>query len=352
MISLLVTRTGSAGEVNNTTKDHVLAYITSMKNNRQVLSGQHCGDGQNITTDYGTMMGGLFALTGKYAAIVGADYGYIANNNLSAINSKIIEHWNGGGLVEISWHAGSPWKSRYNCRCNSVKEKGKINLSALLKNAPASPAKTSYRSELSKVAIALRQLKDAGVIVIWRPFHEMNGNWFWWGINAYNGKQTNVQAYVDLWKDLYDTLTIDYGLNNLIWVYSPGKYAAWGATVTAYYPGSGYVDLVGEDVYEAVGNIPDYDELCTLGKPIVLSECGPDKNSYGAYDEAQMVSNIVGKACYFLQWHSWTKANCAIKDNVKAIEMMNSASVISRDEVQRNAWTRDERSLAPSSKTQ
>jgi mannan endo-1,4-beta-mannosidase len=317
------------------TKDLVLAYISSMKNNGTVLSGQQCGDGDNISTFYGTMMTGLYNLTGKYAAIVGADYGYKANNNLTTINDKLIEHWNSGGLVTLSWHADNPFQEGYNCRWNSVANKESINLDGLLKSAPNSEARTNYRTELNNIAKALQALKNAGVIVIWRPFHEMNAEWFWWGINDYSGKQTNAQAYKNLWKDMYNTFVDEYGLTNLIWVYSPSESATWKAPINAFFPGSDYVDLVGLDVYSPVGRITDsdYNQLVLLDKPVVLAECGPDNENYGKYDVMAMVENIVGKACYFLQWHSWTGAAVAIKDNLNASEMMNSDRVITLDKV-------------------
>jgi mannan endo-1,4-beta-mannosidase len=334
ILLIAFTQTALMGQTKiDTTKVEILSYIASMPGKGTVLSGQQCGDGDAIGTSYGTMMTALFNLTGKYAAIVGAEYGYKANNNFTTINNKIIAHWNSGGLVEISWHADNPFLAGYDCRWNSVTNKASINMSALLKLAPVSTAQTNYRSELAKVAVALQALQTAGVVVIWRPFHEMNGDWFWWGINAYSGGQTNAQAYKNLWIDMYNTLITDYGLKNLIWVYSPSAYASWMAPVTSYYPGSAYVDMVGEDVYSAVGGLPDYNSLKTYGKPIVLGECGPDAATYGNYDESKMVSNIIGKACYFLQWNSWTNAKVAILDNLNAIEMMNSASVISRDEV-------------------
>ena len=279
------------------------------------------------------MMTGLYNLTGKYAAIVGADYGYKENNNLTTINSKLIEHWKAGGLVTISWHADNPYVEGYNCRWNSVANKATINFNGLLKSAASSDARTSYRTELEKVAVGLQALKNAGVVVIWRPFHEMNGDWFWWGINEYNGKQTNVHAYINLWKDMYETFVNDYGLTNLIWVYCPNSYSTWTASVKAYYPGSAYVDLVGEDFYSTVGGLPDDAELSTFDNPIVLTECGPNGTNYGKYDESAMVANVVGKACYFLQWHSWTGAAVAIKDKWNASAMMNSEVVITRDEI-------------------
>jgi mannan endo-1,4-beta-mannosidase len=317
----------------NNTKAGVLAYISGMAANSQVISGQQCGDGDAIAADYGTFMDGLFNLSGKYPAICGADYGWKVNN-LNTINQKLISHWNAGGFVEISWHADNPFANGYEVRFNSVKNKRRIKLNTLLKNAGASTAKTNYRNELATIAGALQSLRDAGVVVIWRPFHEMNGDWFWWGINAYNNTQTNTQEYKDLWIDLYNTLTVDYGLNNLIWVYSPATFQGWNGDVTSYYPGSPYVDLTGEDVYSAQAGLPDYTALQTLGKPVVLAECGPDAAAYGNYNEVTLVNNIKGKACFFLQWHSWPGAAVAIKDNLNYSPMMNSADVITRDEVQ------------------
>lgn len=317
----------------DTTKAAILSYIASMPDKGTVLSGQQCGDGDAIASTYETMMTALYNLTGKYAAIVGAEYGYKANNNFTTINNKIIQHWKAGGLVTISWHADNPFLDGYDCRWNSVTNKASIDFNALLKSAPESKARTNYRSELGKVAVALKALQTAGVVVIWRPFHEMNGNWFWWGPDNLS-KPTNVQAYINLWTDMYNTFVTDYALSNLIWAWSPFNYqAGYTSSVTAYYPGSAYVDLVGEDAYNPVGGIPDYTALKAYGKPIVLSECGPNSAAYGKYDETKMVSNIVGKACYFLQWHSWTNAKVGILDNLNANEMMNSASVISRDEV-------------------
>jgi mannan endo-1,4-beta-mannosidase len=317
----------------DTTKAEIFNYIASMPGKGTVLSGQQCGDGDAIASTYGTMMTALFNLTGKYAAIVGAEYGYKANNNFTTINNKIIVHWNGGGLVTISWHADNPFLDGYDCRWNSVNNKASIDFNSLLKSAPESKARTNYRTELGKVATALKALQTAGVVVIWRPFHEMNGNWFWWGPDNLS-KPTNVQAYINLWTDMYNTFVTDYGLRNLIWTWSPINYqAGYTSSVIAYYPGSDYVDFVGEDVYNAVGGLPDYTALKAYGKPIVLSECGPNSAAYGKYDESKMVSNILGKACYFLQWHSWTDAKVGILDNLNASEMMNSASVISRDEV-------------------
>lgn len=88
--------------------------------------------------------------------------------------------------------------------------------------------------ELDDIAAGLQQLRDAGVVVLWRPFHEMNGGWFWWG-----AKKPDV--FMQLWRQMFDYFTVQKKLNNLLWVYA----ANTGGRTTAFYPGDGYVDLVG-----------------------------------------------------------------------------------------------------------
>ncbi len=323
-------------------KSQILSYIASMPSRDAVISGQQCGDGDNIQGDYDTYMTSLYQATGKYPAIAGADYGY-KSNNLLVINQKLTEHWNAGGLVTINWSADYPWdapwnstSTPYNCRVDPVANDVTINLYSLHKNAQESAAKTNYRTELDRVGKALQQLKNAGIVVIWRPFHEMNTNFFWWGINQHGDDQRNAQEYKDFWNDLYTTLTVDYGLDNLIWTYSPWHDlpgASWTTDLRKYYPGDDYVDLVGEDYYAAAGGVPDLTALQSLGKPVVLAECGPDAGSFGNYDEVAMTEHIKGKVCYFLQWHSWSGAAVAIKDNKNYNDMMWSGSVITRDEL-------------------
>lgn len=108
------------------------------------------------------------------------------------------------------------------------------------------------KQDVAKLAGYMKLLQDAGIPVLFRPFHEAAGDytwgtWFWWG-------NSGVETTKDLWKWLYNTLTNDYGLNNLIWVWTmqtsdEGKLAT-PAQLQAAYPGDEYVDIVGADLYE------------------------------------------------------------------------------------------------------
>ncbi len=313
-------------------KESILAYFDELIANEQVIVGQHCGDARTTINDYYNAYVDVLAdETGRHVGLIGADLGW--SSGASYPMQTLIDFWNEGGLVTLSWHADNPFEAGVEVYWNTVEDKDEINLKSLLKGEPQNAAWTSYRTEIDNIAGALQELRDAGVTVIWRPFHEMNANFFWWGMNAYNNQQTNEAAYKALWVDLYKTLTFDYGLDNLIWTYSVIPQVGWNADVTSFYPGSDYVDVVGMDYYGVHPDFPDYEALKSLGKTIVISEAGPRAAGYGAWNMMEFANAIKGKAAYFLQWHSWNGAKVAIKDNKNTIEMMNSSRVITRDEL-------------------
>lgn len=313
-------------------KETLIQYFNTLIANEQLIVGQQCGDAPNSTAwYYNTYVDILADQTGRHVGLIGADFGWFSEANYPV--QTLIDHWKEGGLVTVSWHADNPFVDDVDVYWNTVEDKAAIDLKSLLRNEPQSKAWNSYRNELDRVAGALQKLQAAGVTVIWRPFHEMNGDFFWWGTNAHNNQQTNEADYKALWIDLYHTLTIDYGLDNLIWTYSVVPTATWYAEVIAYYPGADYVDLVGMDYYGEAPDFPHYEELKTLGKPIVMSESGPRESGYGNWDMMQLANKLKGKAAYFLQWHSWNGAAVAIKDNKNTMEMMNSEVVITLDEI-------------------
>lgn len=314
------------------TKDSILDCLDALIAKEQLVVGQQCGDAPDSTWwYYNTYVDQLADKTGRHVGLIGADFGWFEGDNYPV--QTLIDHWREGGLVTVSWHADNPFVDEVDVYWDTVNGKDKIDLKALLRDAEKTAAWTSYRTELDKVAGALQKLQDAGVTVIWRPFHEMNGDFFWWGTNAHGNQQTNEEDYKALWVDLYKVLRWDYGLNNLIWTYSVVPSETWYASVTAYYPGSDYVDLVGMDYYGNEPDFPHYDELKALGKPIVMSESGPREAAYGNWDMMEWANMLKGKAAYFLQWHSWNGAKVAIKDNKNSMEMMNSGVVITRDEL-------------------
>jgi mannan endo-1,4-beta-mannosidase len=179
-----------------------------------------------------------------------------------------------GHIVTLMWHAPPPGEG--NCvdgdkiwtwsRRPSPKEWDEIT-------TEGTPLNLAWRKQVDEIAGYLARLRDAGVPVLWRPYHEMNGVWFWW-CNQRDG------GFRRLWRMMFDRYTRVHGLDNLVWVWNtnaprttPGDEAGAYAD---FWPGSDVVDVLAADVYHRDWKQSHHDDLLKLadGKPIALGEVG------------------------------------------------------------------------------
>jgi mannan endo-1,4-beta-mannosidase len=124
--------------------------------------------------------------------------------------------------------------------------------------------------QVDSIAFYLKKLQDAHIPVLWRPYHEMNGNWFWWG------GRTGEFSTAALYRQLYDRLVNHHKLNNLIWIWSVDRPVKPEMKFTYYFPGIEFLDILSLDVYRKDFNQSYYDSLVVLsqGKPLALAEVG------------------------------------------------------------------------------
>ncbi len=132
----------------------------------------------------------------------------------------------------------------------------------------------AWKKQADNIAAYLKQLRDADIPVLWRPYHEMNGVWFWWC------NHPGEMGFKRLWIMMFDYFTQHHKLNNLIWVWDanaprsiPGDEAFAYAD---FYPGNAYVDILAADVYRNDYKTSNYKELVRLGegRPVALGEVG------------------------------------------------------------------------------
>jgi mannan endo-1,4-beta-mannosidase len=126
----------------------------------------------------------------------------------------------------------------------------------------------AWKRRLDEAVPYLQQLKNAGVPVLFRPLHEMNESWNWWGNRP--GANGSARLY---------QITRDYlsgkGLDNLIWVWNVQDNPAGGWS--NYYPGNQYVDVVSLDVwYKSHPSSADYQQMRSIAgtKPMAIAEIG------------------------------------------------------------------------------
>ena len=301
----------------------ILRYVQSLegRTNQCVLSGQfsNFGKGANLN-----VMDEIHNQTGHWPAILGVDYADFATNGLrlthDAPNRAVIGYWKQGGLVTISAHLYNPARTNAS---GGLRDKD-VDLNTLLD--PSSDTHVRWLQELDQLAGGLQQLKDAGVVVLWRPFHEMNGGWFWWG-----GK--DPAAFIKLWQQMFDYLTKTKGLDNLLWVYSPGS----GDKTAAYYPGDRYVDLIGFDTYTDfvdAKHIKGYAEMTQIKKPFGFAEFGPHgaNDPPGNYDYLQFIQGVqkdFPRTTFFMSWNNkWSLAR-----NTNATELLSHPWIVNREDL-------------------
>lgn len=174
----------------------------------------------------------LYRVIGKNPALAGYDFDEINEKNLKMIQNQMREIHRRHGIVTLSWHMKNPLHSQTG---NTAKTKISGTVTKILTD-PQSTQK--YLKLLDRLAIFLNEMKD--IPIIFRPFHEHNRNWFWWG-----QEHCTKNEFIRLWKKTVHHLKAK-GVNNILLAYSPINV---GSDYLERYPGKDYVDIFGVDMY-------------------------------------------------------------------------------------------------------
>jgi mannan endo-1,4-beta-mannosidase len=316
----------------------VLSYLANLPSSpdHRLISGQWTGYGSVDAAEIQS----IDKLTGQRVGLIGADYLDFNGPRISTgrVNASMIEYWKQGSLVDIDVHFPNPWTG------GGPGDKTVPNFADVV--TPGTPAYAAYMANLDKIATGLQQLQDAGVVVLFRPMMEMDGNWFWWG---------QQPQFPKLWAQTFDYLTNTKGLHNLLWVYS-----ASGRDPLSYYPGAQYADVVGCDAYSYGAwwrdKITGYDALLNTGKPFALTEFGLQSSDYihqndPPEDLFTAISNIksnMPRTVYFMAW-----SNAKSDGNYWAIDaQMNASAALNDPWIQNGAvpWNPATRPVSPAPK--
>lgn len=186
-------------------------------------------------------------VAGDYPGLINWDLGMIeldSANNLDGVPfaymaNEIRNQHERGGINSISWHLRNP-----------VTGGNSWDVSETTMGAKVTPDSTATHAMvvewIGKTADFIGNLKDSEgnrIPVLFRPWHEHTGGWFWWGAT-----NTTPEEYKKLWemtRKVYD----EKGIDNVVWVYSPDKIPNEAAYMERY-PGDEYIDVMGIDIYQ------------------------------------------------------------------------------------------------------
>ncbi len=248
----------------------LLQYLYSISG-KHTLTGQHCNPLVGSTR-----LPGVYKQTRKYyPAVFGQDFGFSEPGSWDGINyrqqivDEAIRRHEEGFIITIMWHAVRPIDDEPVTFEESVR--GKLTEEQwrdLI--TPGTELNERWKSQVDVIAWFLKQLQYAGVPVLWRPYHEMNGDWFWWG------KKAGDDGYKKLYRMLFDRLVHFHKLNNLLWVFNANELNENVDPYDKYFPGDDVVDVFAIDVYRRGYARTDYEQLVALAgdRPVALGEVG------------------------------------------------------------------------------
>jgi len=216
---------------------------------------------------------------GDYPAVCGWEIGHLELGNAYSLDSVYFDRIISGikkvdamgGVNTISWHftnpltGGTAWDVTSNKTVPSI--------------LPGGEKHEVFKQYLDKLAVFMLSLKtDKGkfIPVIFRPFHEHTGSWFWWGKNL-----CTIDEYKALWRFTVTYLRDTKNIHHLLYAYSTDRFTT-EAEYLERFPGNDLIDQVSFDLYDRGA---DYSTtLANCAK--LVSKIAADKGKIGAVSEA------------------------------------------------------------------
>lgn len=326
----------------------LMNYLTEVYGNH-IISGQQEIYGNGHDGNMELEFDWIYNLTGKYPAIRGFDF--MNYNPLygweDGTTDRIID-WvnNKNGIATACWHINVP--RNFNTYTlgefvdweKATYKPTETNFNTAKAVIPGTKEYQYVMLTIEDLAEQLLILQDNNVPVIFRPYHEAEGNggangegaWFWWA-------SAGAGVYKQLWNMLYTELTQTYGLHNLIWTYNSYVYS----TSPAWYPGDNVVDIIGYDKYNTIYNrydglsgVPNEDAITTIFYQLVDLTGGKKMVAMTENDTVPSVKNLIEEKSgwlYFCPWYDEHLMSSAFNYPETLTTLYQSDYVITLDEL-------------------
>jgi len=259
------------------------------------IAGKHILFGHQHATEYGHGWFGdsgrsdVKSVTGSHPAVIGVDFSGLSGrpenevaNTKNSLRKNIADTYDRGGITTVSWHFINP-----------VSPGGFYWVDTLSKPAvsyiiPGGANHEQYKVILRTVGSFAQSVKGKDgklAPMIFRPFHELDGGWFWWG-----KPHCSKEDFVSLWRFTVSYLRDSIGVHNFIYAFSPDCNYTNEAEYLERYPGDAFVDMVGVDNYADFGRDGKYNLEAGINKLMVMDSYAKRAGKLAAFTETGLES--------------------------------------------------------------
>jgi len=262
--------------------------------NLRKLSKQHTLFGHQHATEYGHGWSGesdrsdVKSVTGSHPAVIGVDFSGFSGRPdddiaraKEALKKNVIDTYNRGGVTTVAWHFSNPVARGGFYWVDS------LSLPAVKHIIPGGEAHKKYKDILKGIGEWANSVKGAdgkSVPMIFRPFHEFDGGWFWWG-----KPHCTRDEFISLWRFTVSYLRDSLNVHNFIYAFSPDNKFKTEAQFLERYPGDEWVDMVGMDNYGDMGR-NRYDLDTAALKLKIVSDYARKSGKLAAFTETGLES--------------------------------------------------------------
>lgn len=224
------------------------------------------------------------SVTGSHPAMVGVDFSGLSGRSETDIEKykedlrkNVVDTYNRGGVTTAAWHFSNPASK------SGFYWKDGVSLASMALIKPGGAKHEEYKKILKDIADFANSVKGRNgklAPIIFRPYHEFDGEWFWWG-----KPYTSREDFISVWRFTVSYLKETLGVHNFIYAYSPDNKFNTEEEFLERFPGNGYVDMVGMDNYGDFGRDGNYNIESAIMKLKIVSDYGIKNNKLAALTE-------------------------------------------------------------------
>ncbi|NIJ55086.1 glycoside hydrolase family 26 protein [Dyadobacter arcticus] len=229
------------------------------------------------------------SVTGSHPAVIGIDFSGLSGRSQDAmirtseaLRRNVLDTYNRGGITTAAWHFSNPASG------GGFYWKDSVSVAAMALIKPGGSHHEKYKEILKNVASFANSLKgNDGTLapLLFRPYHEFDGDWFWWGKG-----HTSREDFISVWRFTVSYLRDSLNVHNFLYTFSPDNKFSSEAEFLERYPGDEWVDMVGMDNYGDFGRDGKYNLEAGLKKLKIVSDYAKKAGKLAAFTETGLES--------------------------------------------------------------